>query len=81
MNVGINEAGTDDFTGHVHFHMALISSLTHNQTLSHRDIVSGKGAGEHIHIGGVFQDQICLFPASSHVDDPLFFQQFSVDFS
>ena len=81
MNVGIQETGENDLAGAVHLRPALIASHAHDQTFRHSNVHGGQFIGEHVDKGGVFQHQIRRLPPGGGRDDPLLFQQLSVDLS
>ena len=79
MDMGINESGADDPPGHIHFPNALILAQTHNEAMGNGDVLGHQFAGKHIHIGGVFQHQVRLFPAGRHIDDLLLLNELPAD--
>ena len=81
MNVGIQKTGKNDLAGAVHLRPALIASHAHDQTFRHGNVHGGQFIGEHVDKGGVFQHQIRRLPSGGGRDDPLLFQQLSVDLS
>ena len=76
MDVGIQETGENDLAGAVHLRPALIASHAHDG-----NVHGGQFIGEHVDKGGVFQHQIRRLPSGGGRDDPLLFQQLSVDLS
>ena len=81
MDVGIQKTGEDDFAGAVHFLPAVVAAHADNETLCHGDVHVGQLVGKHIDKGGVLQHQIRRLPPGGGSDDPLLFQQLSVDLS
>ena len=79
MDVSVNKAGTDDFSRHIHFLQAVVTSQTHNETMGNGNIFGHQFPGKHIHIGGIFQHQIRFFAAGCHVDDLLLLNKLSAD--
>ena len=81
MDVGVQKTGQDDLAGHVYFLGAAVLPHAYNQTLRHSDVGGAQFIGEHIHIGGIFQNQVRRLPAGGRVDDAPLFQQLPVDLS
>ena len=79
MDVGVHKAGQYDLTGNVHLHIAAVFAHAHDQALSHGDIRLTQLVGKHVHIGGVFQHQIRVFPARRHLDHMKLLIQLAVD--
>ena len=81
VDVGVQEAGENDFSGAVLFHRAGVGAHAHDEALRHGDIRRAELVGKHIDVGGVFQHQVRRFPARRRVDDAALFQQLAVDFA
>ena len=79
MDVCVHKAGQYDLTGDVHLHITAVFAHAHDQALSHGDIRLTQLVGKHVHIGGVFQHQIRVFPARCHLDHMKLLIQLAVD--
>ena len=77
--MGVDEAGEDDFAGHIHLGCAAVGPHPHNEALRHGDVPPAQLVGEHIDVDGVFQHQIGLLTAGGHLHDPQFLAQLAVD--
>ena len=69
VDVGVNEAGADDFSGHVRFLAALVAAKTHDQALRYGNVAGVQLPGKHVDVGGVLQNQIGLLPPGGDIDD------------
>ena len=81
VDVRVDEAGADDFAGHVIFDLAVIFPQTHNQSVCARDVAGAQLVRKDVDIGCVFQHQIGLFPAGGRLNHALFAQQFPLNFT
>lgn len=79
MDMGIQKTGKDDLSGHIHFLGSAVLAHAYDQPLRHGDVGGAKLVGEHIHVRGIFQNQIRRFPTGGRVDDAPLFQQLPVD--
>lgn len=79
VDVGVDEAGADDFAGHIHFFDPFVLAKAHDQALGNGNILGFQFSGEDIHVGGVFQNEICFLAASRSVDDVQLLDQLAVD--
>ena len=79
MDVRVDEAGADDLARDIDLGLAGI--FTHADDLAAGDgnISMAKLIGENIHIGGVFQNEIRLFPSGGDVHKVLLFHQLALD--
>jgi hypothetical protein len=79
MDVGVDEAGEDDLSGHVVLLMAAVLPHAHDEPLRHGDVSMAELTGEDVDVGGVFQYQVRFFPSGGHLHDPQLFAQLAVD--
>ena len=79
VDMGIDKAGANYMPGHIHFLSAFVAAQAYDQAFRYRNIPRLQFAAEHIHIGGVFQHQVCLDPPGSRIDDALLFYQLAPD--
>ena len=71
MNVGVDEAGANNFTGHIHLPDAVVAPEAHHQSIGHGNVTGLELCGENIDKGCVFQHQVCLSAAGGYVNDTL----------
>ena len=79
VDVGVQKTGEDDAAGAVHLHSAGVAAHAHDEPLRHGDVGGAELVGEHIDVGGIFQDQVRRLPPGGRVDDAALFQQLPVD--
>ena len=81
MDMGVNEPGQDDPSGHVHLCFPAVHAHPHNEPLCNGNIAMTDLVAEYVDIGGIFQHQISLFPARRHLHNPQFLAHLPVDFA
>ena len=77
--MGVDEAGEDNFPGHIHLCLPAVGAHADNQPLRHGDVPLAELVGKHVDIGGVLQNQVGLLPAGGHLHNPQLFVQLAVD--
>ena len=79
MDMRVDETGADDLAADVDLPLALIAAHTDNLPSGNGDVAVAQLIGKNIDIGGVFQNEIRLFPSGGNLHKMLLFHQLALD--